>query len=125
MSGDMEQTGEAQVSYRLDDKEQEEFIQWFGRSFLRRKRDAQLAGMNFQTYPRPDVSNLKEDTKIRMESRSIHIWSGQKELNLLHSALTDLEETGTLILFLHRRNSGQCQNVHLVVKMGPGNGLGS
>ena len=38
MSGDMEQTGEAQVSYRLDDKEQEEFIQWFGRSFLRRKR---------------------------------------------------------------------------------------
>ena len=68
MSGDMEQTGEAQVSYRLDDKEQEEFIQWFGRSFLRRKRDAQLAGMNFQTYPRPDVSNLKEDTKIRMES---------------------------------------------------------
>ena len=51
MSGDMEQTGEAQVSYRLDDKEQEEFIQWFGRSFLRRKRDAQLAGMNFQTRP--------------------------------------------------------------------------
>ena len=103
MSGDMEQTGEAQVSYRLDDKEQEEFIQWFGRSFLRRKRDAQLAGMNFQTYPRPDVSNLKEDTKIRMESRSIHIWSGQKELNLLYSALTDLEETGTLILFFAQK----------------------
>ena len=53
MSGDMEQTGEAQVSYRLDDKEQEEFIQWFGRSFLRRKRDAQLAGMNFRTDPKP------------------------------------------------------------------------
>ena len=103
MSGDMEQTGEAQVSYRLDDKEQEEFIQWFGRSFLRRKRDAQLAGMNFQTYPRPDVSNLKEDVKIRMESRSLHIWSGQKELNLLHSALTDLEETGTLILFFAQK----------------------
>ena len=83
MSEDMEQTGEAQVSYRLDDKEQEEFIQWFGRSFLRRKKDAQLAGMNFQAYPRPDVSNLKEDVKIRMESRSLHIWSGQKELNLL------------------------------------------
>ena len=99
MSEDMEQTGEAQMSYRLDDKEQEEFIQWFGRSFLRRKKDAQLAGMNFQAYPRPDVSNLKEDVKIRMESRSLHIWSGQKELNLLYSALTDLEETGTLLLF--------------------------
>ena len=73
MSEDMEQTGEAQVSYRLDDKEQEEFIQWFGRSFLRRKKDAQLAGMNFQAYPRPDVSNLKEDVKIRMESRSLHV----------------------------------------------------
>ena len=61
MSGDMEQTGEAQVSYRLDDKEQEEFIQWFGRSFLRRKRDAQLAGMNFRT--RPVLCNIskKED----------------------------------------------------------------
>ena len=50
------------------------------------EKDAQLAGMNFQIYPRPDVSNLKEDTKIRMEIQSIHIWSGQKELDLLYSA---------------------------------------
>lgn len=37
--------------------------------------------------------------KIRMEPGCIHIWSGQKELTLLYSALTELEETGTLIIF--------------------------
>lgn len=103
MSGDMERIRESQVSYHLDNKEQEEFIQWFGRSFLRRKKDARLTGMNFQTYPRPDISNLKEDTKIQMGFRSLHIWSGQKELSLLYSALTDLEESGTLILFFAQK----------------------
>mgnify|MGYP000340947703 CR=1 FL=1 len=49
----------------------------------------------------------------------------QKELNLLYSALTDLEETGTLILFFAQKEFWAVPNVHLVVKMGPENGLGS
>lgn len=94
MSGDMEQTMEAAVSYRLDNREQKEFNQWFSRSFLKRKK---------VHTARPDVSNLQEDTKIRMEPGCIHIWSGQKELTLLYSALTELEETGTLIIFFAQK----------------------
>ncbi|MCD8168736.1 MAG: YcxB family protein, partial [Clostridiales bacterium] len=90
----MEQTMEAAVSYRLDNREQKEFNQWFSRSFLKRKK---------VHTARPDVSNLQEDTKIRMEPGCIHIWSGQKELRLLYSALTELEETGTLIIFFAQK----------------------
>ena len=98
MSGDMEQTVEAAVSYRLDNREQKEFNQWFSRSFLKRKK---------VRTARPDVSNLQEDTKIRMEPGCIHIWSGQKELRLLYSALT-AAQFGSHI---GHRQSGDLRNI--------------
>lgn len=81
---------ESELLFRLTDEEYQEFICWFSYKFYRGRSRERIT---------LDLSNLKAETQLQMESWGIHIQSGHKNLKLLYSVIEKLDSTEHLILF--------------------------
>ena len=84
------QVGE-RLCFRLSEQEYKGFLRWYKKDFLKEKDLGRV---------RPDFMNLKEDCCITMENEVIHIQTGNTDIWLLYSALTEVHRKEG------RRNSG-------------------
>ena len=87
------QVGE-RLCFRLSEQEYKGFLRWYKKDFLKEKDLGRV---------RPDFMNLKEDCCITMENEVIRIQTGNTDIWLLYSALTEVHRKEGLILFFGQK----------------------
>ena len=87
------QMGE-RLCFRLSEQEYKGFLRWYKKDFLKEKDLGRV---------RPDFMNLKEDCCITMENEVIRIQTGNTDIWLLYSALTEVHRKEGLILFFGQK----------------------
>lgn len=87
------QVGET-VCFRLSKQEYKSFLRWYRKDFLREKDQGKV---------RPDFWNLKEECRITLDKDVIRIQTGNTDMWLLYSALTEVHREKGLILFFGQK----------------------
>lgn len=83
-----------EVCFRLSEQEYEGFLKWYKKDFSKEKDRGKVW---------PDMSNLKEECHISMDDKVIRIRTGNTDLWLLYSALTEIHRKDGLIFFFAQK----------------------